>query len=140
MTSTEYNRFLLALSEHGNVTSAARQAGLSRSTLYRVRAQDSDFARAWENALDESTDRLAGEAVRRAMNGVEEVRYFKGEPIGSVRKYSDQLLMFLLRAYRPSVFGHSRKGHAPRDASNPDDARQELIQKMATLSSKYDAS
>ena len=108
---------------------AARHAGLSRSTLYRHRAQDHAFAKAWDLALDEATDRLAGEAVRRAVTGVEEVRYFKGEPIGSVRKYSDQLLMFLLRAYRPSVFGRSTKGQDQIDAASPDDARQELIEK-----------
>lgn len=132
----ELNIFIQALKEHGNVTAAAKQAGLSRSRVYRQRAQSAEFSQAWDHAIDEATDRLAGEAVRRALDGVEEVRYFKGEPIGVVRKYSDQLLMFLLKAYKPSTFGHARRAQKNHHEPKSDHARQELIKKMASFDHK----
>jgi hypothetical protein len=138
MIAVELQAFIQALSDHGNVTTAAKQAGVSRSWVYRHRVQNHEFSQAWDQAIEEAADRLAGEAVRRALNGVEEVRYFKGEPVGVVRKYSDQLLMFLLKAYKPSVFGHSKKGQKPRDGSKSDHARQELIKKMASFDRKDD--
>lgn len=139
MISAEQHIFLKALSEQGNVTAAAQAAELPRRSVYRMRAQNPEFAQAWDNALDEATDHLAHEAMRRALTGVEEVRYFKGEPIGTVRKYSDQLLMFLLRAYRPTVFAQKKKEPTPHDNAVLDNARQELIKKMAKINKEDDA-
>lgn len=140
MTQDNLQKFITALAQHGNVTAAALAAGFSRSSAYRHRSQDPAFAQAWDAAIDEATDLLASEAMRRALQGVEEIRYFKGEPIGTVRKYSDQLLMFLLRAYRPSVFGNAKKGTQSRDQQSSDHARKELIAKMASLDGKDDTS
>ncbi len=47
-------------------------------------------------------DILEAEAFRRAVEGVEKpVGWYKGEPGGYVREYSDVLLMFQLKALRP---------------------------------------
>ena len=45
------------------------------------------------------------EAFRRAYEGIGEDRYFSDDLVGSVIRYSDRLLMFLLKAQRPSKFG-----------------------------------
>jgi hypothetical protein len=98
LTKDQQQQFLTALAMTGIVSDAAKAAGINRSTAYRYRAQHKSFAEDWDHAKDDAIDRLAGVAIQRAVNGIEEVRYFKGEPIGTVRRYSDQLLMFLLRA------------------------------------------
>lgn len=96
--------FLLSLSECGNVTQAAKDAGISRMTAYRHRERDAEFAEAWDDAVEEGTDALEAEARRRAMQGVEEPVYYKGYVVGHVQKFSDTLLIFLLKAYRPETF------------------------------------
>ena len=44
------------------------------------------------------------EARRRAVTGIDKPVFFKGEVVGSITKYSDSLLMFLLKAHRPQKF------------------------------------
>ena len=97
--------FLAALRETGNVSAAARRASTSRSVCYGRRRRDAGFAAAWEDALEEAADRLEMEAFRRAVDGVGEDRFFGGHVVGEVTRYSDALLMFLLRARRPQRFG-----------------------------------
>ena len=49
------------------------------------------------------------EAYRRAVKGVEKPVYRGGQLVGTIREYSDSLLMFLLRARRPELYrDHSR--------------------------------
>jgi hypothetical protein len=47
------------------------------------------------------TDLLEDEALRRAEDGVAEPRFYEGRLCGHVQKYSDTLLIFLLKARRP---------------------------------------
>ncbi|MEC7236857.1 MAG: hypothetical protein VXW17_02435, partial [Pseudomonadota bacterium] len=90
--------FLAQLRETGNVSAAARAAGTCRSRCYEGRRRDPAFAAAWADALEEAADRLEMEAFRRAVCGVGEDRFFQGHIVGEVTRYSDSLLMFLLRA------------------------------------------
>jgi hypothetical protein len=97
--------FLSALRRSPNVSAAARAAGVTRQAVYLYRESDPDFARAWDDALAESTDHLVGEAYRRAFEGTDEPVFYKGEECGTVRKYSDTLTCFLLKAHRRDVYG-----------------------------------
>lgn len=97
-------RFLAALADTGNARDSARAAGVDRATAYRHREKDEGFADAWEAALQDATDSLEMEARRRAVEGVEEPVFHKGERVGSVRRYSDTLLIFLLKAHRPEKY------------------------------------
>ena len=130
--------FLKTLAESGSVTASAKESGISRSTAYKWRSADEIFAAAWDEALAEATDSLAYEARRRALEGIEEVRYFKGEPIGTIRRYSDQLLMFLLRAYRPDVYRQATTKDT-NDAESVRKARDDLSRKMERLTTKHDS-
>lgn len=97
--------FLASLSLSPNVAEACREAGITRKTAYDLRKADPSFAEAWDLALDESTDDLVGECYRRARCGVEEPVHYKGERVDTIRKYSDTLAMFLLKAHRRHVYG-----------------------------------
>ena len=91
--------FIEALAETGSVKDAARRAGVSRMTAYRQRhAPDAHAFRAgWSEALARAVAMLADVALSRAIDGVEEPVFWKGEEIGTRTRYNDRLLMFLLR-------------------------------------------
>lgn len=111
--------FITALALQGVVAYACQESKVSRSMAYQHRANHEDFAAAWDEALEMAADALELEARRRAHDGVDEPVYGRvgkdedGE-IGTIRKYSDTLLMFLLKAARPQKF---RERH---EISTPD--------------------
>ena len=47
---------------------------------------------------------LEAEALRRALKGTEKPVYQNGKQVGAIREYSDLLLIFLLKARRPTVY------------------------------------
>ena len=111
-TAKKKAEFLDLLAETGNVSGAALACHLPRRTLYYCRATDPAFAAAWEESLEIGLDALEDEAIRRAAEGVDEPIFQGGLCCGSVRKYSDLLMIFLLKSRRPSRYGAA----APRDA------------------------
>jgi hypothetical protein len=108
LTQARQKRFLEALSETGSVTTAVAVAGTSRTRVYELRKADPGFASAWAEAEEIAAERLEDEARRRAVEGIPEplvsagklVRDDDGQPI-TVRRYSDNVLIALLKARRP---------------------------------------
>lgn len=96
--------FLEQFGTLGTVTHAARAANVPRRTVYDWLERDAQFRLDFAEAEQEALDSLEQEAVRRARDGVEEPVYQGGSLIGTVRKYSDTLLIFLLKGGRPSKF------------------------------------
>ncbi len=96
--------FLTKLAETGNVSTSCRAAKIERSTAYRLRWSDETFKTAWDEALDIATGLLEDEAWRRAEQGWLEPVFQKGDKVGEVRKFSDTLLIFLLKAHNPKKY------------------------------------
>ena len=96
--------FISALEQTANVTAACRIARLPRSSAYEWREADSEFAKLWDDAVERGTDALEDEAVRRAAQGVLKPVYQGGKKVGTIREYSDTLLIFMLKARRPEKF------------------------------------
>lgn len=96
--------FLAALAECGIFTRAAEAAGVDRATVWRRRQDDAEFAQACDQAIDMASDKLEAEAIRRAVEGVEEPVYQGGQLIGTKTVYSDSLLALLLKGRRKKVF------------------------------------
>jgi hypothetical protein len=99
--------YLRALVETGgNVTRACELAGIDRSTPYsRQWKEDGELQAALESARDMAGEALESEAIRRAVEGVEEpVGWYKGQAGGYVRRYSDVLLMFMLKGRYPERY------------------------------------
>lgn len=96
--------FIQRLCETGNVTAACKKAKISRAEAYRSRDEDELFNAAWQEALVVATENLELEARRRAENGVLEPVFYLGEKVGSIRKYSDTLMIFLLKAHKPDTY------------------------------------
>ncbi len=96
--------FLERLTECGNVTQAARDAGISRVTVYEWRAAHEDFAADWDNALKLGLEGLEDEARRRAFYGVEKPVYQGGQKVGVIQEFSDTLAIFLLKGGMPEKY------------------------------------
>ena len=96
--------FLDTLRRTGNVVRAANNADVARQVVYRARGSSTKFKADWDEALEEARELLESEARRRAEIGVEEPVFYKGQVVGQIRKYSDNLLMFLLKAHWPEKF------------------------------------
>ena len=83
---------------------ACEAAEVGRSSHYRW-LDDPEYREAFDLAKEDAADILEAEAKRRAVEGVEEpAGWYKGEAGGVVRKYSDTLLIFLLKGLRPEVY------------------------------------
>lgn len=104
ITHPQKRAFLAAYSELGNVTRAAAIAGISREAHYDWKAEDEDYARAFARAKLWAGDALEDEARRRAVEGVDEPKFFMGRVCGNVRKYSDTLLVLLLKGAKPRIY------------------------------------
>jgi hypothetical protein len=128
--------FLSALRDYPVIRHACDAVGVNRSTAWRARQADPEFATAWDDALEEGIDRAEQEAFRRAVVGYEEPvvhqgrlqyvyeRYVDGDgeeryrplldanaqPIPlTVRKHSDALLALVLKGRRKAVYAERRE-------------------------------
>lgn len=101
--------FLADLRVYGNVSHAAIAADIGRTTAYAWRERYVTFARAWDDALEEACDLMELEARRRAIEGTDEPVHYLGEQVDTVKKYSDTLLIFLLKGHRPEKYAERRK-------------------------------
>ncbi|MCR4375697.1 MAG: hypothetical protein NUW22_12690 [Acidobacteria bacterium] len=114
--------FLAAYAKTGNISIAANIAGCSRRDHYRW-IKDPAYARTFDDATKEAIDRLEAEARRRATQGVEEPVFGKlpgkdtgtGQ-VGVIRKYSDTLLIFLLKGANPEKYRERYEHSGPSGA------------------------
>lgn len=110
--------FLATLAESGNVTLAAAKAKLSRTQLYNKRKADDAFGKAWAEAETLGNAALEDEARRRAYNGWLEPVFHKGAKCGTVRKFSDTLMIVLLKAHMPEKYQERQKlEHTGKDGA-----------------------
>ena len=110
--------FLARLAECGQVSRAGVAAGADNSNLYKERKRDPDFAEAWTDAIEIAMYGAESELRRRAVEGVDTPVYQGGKLVDTVKKYSDVLLMFLLKAHNPSKYRDNYK--AETDAQGAD--------------------
>jgi hypothetical protein len=96
--------FLDAFRRCGVVTYAAGRAGIARKTVYAWQEQDADFLAAFREAAVEAVEAAEHEAWRRGVQGVLKPVYQGGAKVGTVREFSDTLLIFVLKALKPEKY------------------------------------
>lgn len=121
-------RVLEHFRDSGRIDIACAAAGVNRSSHYEWLKADPVYRVGFEEAERQAADRLEAEAWRRALEGVAEpvfhagkrvvepvldeqgrpVVYPDGRPVeraAVVRRYSDNVLMFLLKGRKRAVYG-----------------------------------
>lgn len=96
--------FLEGVCDGLSVRDACIRVGIDTSMPSKRRATDAAFALAWMDAAGIGTEALEQEAARRAYHGTLKPVFYKGTRCGSVRTYSDVLMIFLLKARKPEVY------------------------------------
>lgn len=94
----------------GTVEGAASLAGIDSRMHRKWLAQSEHYRERFQRACDQATDTLLAEARRRSL-GYEEPVYFQGRQVGATRRYSDILLIFLLKGARPETFRDNYNQH-----------------------------
>ena len=78
--------FLATLAQTANVRASCQKAGISREQAYNHRDKDKEFAKQWEDAMEDAIEVLEESARLRALG------------------ISDTLMIFLLKAHRPEKY------------------------------------
>jgi len=144
-TLQRQQQFLQYLAETGCVWRSVKLVGTSVARVYALRHNDPAFRQAWDDAEAIAADRLEAEAWRRAVEGFDEpvvsagklVHDDDGNPI-MVRRYSDTLLLALLRAHRPARFTKGLPASAAASTTASFDVRTMLLAKLAQLASQIE--
>lgn len=138
--------FLAAFVETCSITYACKLTGIHRDTPYAWLEEDPEYAASFEKAKKPATDRLIDECVRAAFRGIQKPVIYKGKlcthevevinpETGEVtlksvplttREYSDNLKMFLIKAWRPE-FRDSYKAEISGANGGPIDSRLEIV-------------
>lgn len=143
-TPKKEQQFIHALADQGTVSLACETCKIARQTAYDHREANPAFRAAWDEALQVYIEKLEAEADRRAIQGVERLKFYQGEPVTDEhgetykeREYSDTLLMFRLKALDPEKYrerSETKHTFEPVDWSTvPAEIRDAFIDKRLTL-------
>lgn len=130
-TPVKRKKFLDSLVETGgNVSRSCLCAGVSKVAAYAWRNDDRDFATEWDEAVETGTEAMEEEARRRAYRGVDKPVFYQGEECGTIREYSDTLMIFLLKARKPDKYREKIQLSVP----DLDAAIERQLERLATRS------
>lgn len=118
-TDAKKAAFLAAFAECGTIRGAKAASGVDDKTHYNWLNVDPEYVKRFEEAQRKSAKALEAEARRRAVEGWEEPVYQQGMLIGKKRRYSDTLLIFLMKGNDPAKFGDKVEQTHRGDASAP---------------------
>lgn len=130
-TARQKKAFLEAYADTANVTAAAIAAGVGRRTHYDWLEDDEQYAADFQQAGEQAVDLLELEARRRGAEGVDEPVIHQGQLCGrwvndkgetvqpdapgatmiplTIKRYSDTLLIFLMKGARPEKYRDNSK-------------------------------
>ena len=109
LTWERFERICETLRQCGQRYKSCEAHGFNYQTVLdrmkeREKADDHRWRALWDNSVERYRDDLEDEARRRAFEGTEEGVWYKGEMVGTERRYSDRLMEVLLRGERPHKF------------------------------------
>lgn len=95
--------FLAAFAKVGNITGAAKEAKVDRRVHYEW-LEDPAYAEQFDALGPLVLNILEDEAHRRAVDGVDKPVWQGGKKMGTVKEYSDTLMIVLLKARAPEKY------------------------------------
>lgn len=113
---------------------ACRAANVDRTTVDWWSEHDEEFAIEYNRARADADDVIRSEIHRRGINGVDRPIYQGGQQVGTVREYSDVLLIFLAKSRMPEFRDRDRRAGVGSPADSiPLDLLAEAIDEMDRL-------
>ena len=109
ISQSRKKRFLDAFAQCGVICQAAEMAGITDRSHRSWMAHSEQYRAAFKEAEERAIQVLEVELRRRAVEGFEDPVFYQGKEVGAVRRYSDLLLIFLLKARRPDVYREVRE-------------------------------
>lgn len=103
-TDEVHRRFIENYEVTGQISTAAKAAGVSLDTIYKQKKIHPTLVEEMEIAHHKYCDSMENEMRRRAIEGVVEDVYYQGEVVGTKRVYSDKMLETLMKKERPDAF------------------------------------
>lgn len=105
--------FLAALRQRPVVQHACDVVGIERSTAYRRRHADKEFAQAWDEAMEAGVDAAEAEAFRRGVHGYEEPVIDKGRLAYRYERYTEPVeqpdgTIEMAERWRPVLDAHGQ--------------------------------
>jgi hypothetical protein len=140
-TKAAQSRFLACYSGCGDVLASSRAARVQRNQHYNWLRNDPTYPERFKQAHALAVRTLEDEAVRRARLGVKRLVMYKGKPCKLAdgtyayeTEYSDNLLMFLLKAYDRKRFGDKiDTTFGPNWSGNIEDLPEEFLRQVLAL-------
>ena len=111
-TQTQRKRFLEAIAGGSTVCEAVKSAGIGRATVDRWRDEDPVFSQSWYDAWEDYVDSLEAMARRR------------------VTSPSNTMLLRLLSAYRPEVFGDGKPRNGKQSMPVPEETPEQIRERV----------
>ena len=111
--------FIEVLADSACVETAAGAVRMSVRSAYALRRAPGGeaFAAAWAAAIQQGALKLADVAFQRALNGTDEPVFDRdGRVLACKTRYSERLMMFLLRAHLPERYAHAHRAERPEGA------------------------
>jgi hypothetical protein len=107
-TEARQRAFIAALARCGSVAGAARAVGLTARSAYRLLDAEGadDFARAWDQAVDEGYARMQVRSLERSLNGGWVPLYRKGKLWRVEHRHCDRLAIALLSSGANDMDGY----------------------------------
>lgn len=109
-------QFLAAFAKTGIVGDGVKAAGTSYRTVRQWLEEDEEFKQAYEDAFEESTDRIEHAVIRRGVDGVTRKKhtFYKGNLVHTYRykEYSDNLLLAAVKRRIPEYRDRSEVTHS----------------------------
>jgi len=133
-TSKKERRFIETLTESCNVTFAAKEAGISVSSVYRRRQVDATFRAEWGRAVAVGYSQLEMILLERALHGVEKPVSAKAGETSVMRHYDDRTALALLKLHRD---GAAAAEHEV-DSAEHEEACERIIARLARLKERLE--
>jgi molybdenum-dependent DNA-binding transcriptional regulator ModE len=118
-------RFLDRLASCGSVRTACAAVGMSREAAYTLRRRDALFARGWAAALVLAREASLEVLADKATEGIEEELWYRGELVGTRRRFDARLLLAHLARLDHQVEQSDRQ--AADDAARFDELLASLV-------------
>lgn len=92
--------FIAALQATGVVAKAAKAAGMSAVSAYKLRKREGaeSFAAAWKQVEAEAREAALAYAIEHLINGTVSPRFYGGRYVGTAHRFDHRLALAALRA------------------------------------------